>query len=67
MGEHDVKTDPDCRQKGKKRVCNPKYEDFGVENIFTHPEYNFKERINDIALIKLDRVVIFKSKFNLKF
>lgn len=62
MGEHDVRTNPDCKQKGRKKVCNPVTEDFGVEKIFIHPEYKFKERINDIALIKLDRNVIFKRK-----
>ncbi|KAM7360640.1 serine protease grass-like [Cochliomyia hominivorax] len=61
LGEHDIATDPDCRQLGRKKVCNPKVEDFGVEKIITHPRYNERKRINDIALVKLDRNVDFKK------
>ncbi|XP_037805319.1 serine protease grass-like [Lucilia sericata] len=61
LGEHDLSTNPDCRQKGRKKVCSPVVEDFGIEKIITHPRYNERRRINDIALIKLDRKVDFKK------
>ncbi|XP_065359433.1 uncharacterized protein LOC135953451 [Calliphora vicina] len=60
LGEHDLSTNPDCRRKGWKYVCNPVVEDFGIEKIIPHPRYNERMRINDIALIKLDRDVDFK-------
>ncbi|XP_065372231.1 transmembrane protease serine 9-like [Calliphora vicina] len=60
LGEHDLSTNPDCRRKGRKNVCSPVVEDFGVEKIITHPKYNERRRINDIALVKLDRNVDFK-------
>lgn len=62
MGEHDLSTNPDCRKRGRKNVCSPVVEDFGVEKVITHPRYNERRRINDIALVKLDRDVEFKSK-----
>lgn len=61
LGEHEIGTNPDCRQLGRKRICNPDFEEFGVEKIITHPKYNERKRVNDIALIKLDRDVEFKS------
>ncbi|KAM7360105.1 ovochymase-like isoform 1-T2 [Cochliomyia hominivorax] len=61
LGEHDIKTNPDCRQIGKKFICNPVVEDYGIEKIIIHPKYNGKKHINDIALIKLDRNVVFKN------
>lgn len=66
LGEHDLGTDPDCRQLGRKKVCNPVIEEFGVEKIITHPRYNERKRVNDIALIKLDRDVEFKSIYTNK-
>lgn len=62
MGEHDLRTNPDCRKLFKKNVCSPAVEDIGVEKIITHPKYNERKRINDIALIKLERDVQFQSK-----
>ncbi|XP_061391017.1 serine protease grass-like [Musca vetustissima] len=61
LGEHDISTVQDCMKTGPKIKCNPPVEDFGIENIVTHPEYNKRKHVNDIALIKLDRNVEFKK------
>ncbi|XP_058986413.1 uncharacterized protein LOC131806374 [Musca domestica] len=61
LGEYNTSTEEDCMKMGPKLKCNPPAETFGVETTILHPEYNRRERVNDIALIKLDRNVEFKK------
>ncbi|XP_073818449.1 serine protease grass-like isoform X2 [Musca autumnalis] len=61
LGEHDTSTEEDCVKRGPKLKCNLPVENFGIETIVSHPEYNKREHVNDIALVKLDRNVEFKS------
>lgn len=60
MGEHNLDTEKDCQFLGGRReVCLPPYEEYGIEEIRPHP--NYRSINNDIALIKLDRQVKFKT------
>ncbi|EDV94460.1 GH19618 [Drosophila grimshawi] len=59
MGDHDLNKEEDCQVLGgRRRVCLPPYEEYGIESIRSHP--NYESNNNDIALIKVDRPVNFK-------
>ncbi|XP_064548308.1 phenoloxidase-activating factor 3 [Drosophila montana] len=60
LGEHNLGTEKDCEfLGGRVEHCLPPYEEFGLEDVRPHPNYNSIN--NDIALIKLDRPVQFKT------
>ncbi|XP_060654202.1 serine protease grass-like [Drosophila nasuta] len=59
LGEHQLSTEPDCRNIGRKEKCAPPVEDIEVEKIFKHENYVRLNGHNDIALIKLSRAVVF--------
>uniref|UniRef100_A0A1A9VFY2 CLIP domain-containing serine protease n=1 Tax=Glossina austeni TaxID=7395 RepID=A0A1A9VFY2_GLOAU len=61
LGEHDLSKDFDCEQRGTKEFCAPPVEDFGVERIIVHPKYTVRSTSNDVALVRLDRKVEFKT------
>ncbi|TDG50074.1 hypothetical protein AWZ03_003584 [Drosophila navojoa] len=62
MGEHNLDTEEDCQfLGGRRKECLPPYEEYGIEDIRVHPNYVDNNINNDIALIKLDRPVQFKS------
>nr|XP_016938229.2 serine protease grass [Drosophila suzukii] len=62
LGEHDLDTEEDCHYLGGiNRVCLPPYEEYGIEKIHVHPNYVHGQISNDVAIIKLDRVVKAKS------
>lgn len=44
---------------GYRQVCSPPVQDVGIDEIFIHPEHNVRKRINDIALIRLQRSIRF--------
>ena len=51
LGEHRISTDPDCLGT----LCNDPPQDFDVEKVIFHPDYNRPSVFrNDIAIIKLD-------------
>ena len=64
LGEHDLATEKDCLKTGRIRYCSPPVEDFGIENIVAHPEFNGRTLSNDVAIIQLDRTVQFKSRLH---
>lgn len=43
------------------REPDPKI-DYSVENVTVHNDYNWKEKFNDIALVKLAKKVVFNDK-----
>lgn len=51
LGEYDVSTESDCDKM--TGICAPPVQDFYIEDIVAHPEYNKKTFINDIALVRL--------------
>ena len=62
LGEHEI-TNPgkDCDIKG---ICNAGSQDFDIEKITIHPEYNSPNTFqNDIAIVKLDRKVSQNCKY----
>ncbi|XP_037929103.1 serine protease grass-like [Teleopsis dalmanni] len=61
LGEHDINTDPDCGRKGKRYVCMPPSENYGIEKITAHPDYDSNTYLNDLAIITLDRTVNFNK------
>ncbi|XP_069195458.1 venom protease-like isoform X2 [Procambarus clarkii] len=54
LGEHDYNDDND----------GAAHEDFGVAESILHPEYLFPQSYHDLALIKLDRKIVFKPNIN---
>lgn len=62
LGEHNLSTDTDCKVTGKRTMCVPPVEDVGVAAVYKHEEYSSAAKHNDIALIKLERQVEFKSE-----
>ena len=59
LGEHNVKTNPDCQPGGP---CNEPVLNAKVERVFTHPEYTEKPAAkNDVALLKLAQPVDFNK------
>lgn len=57
LGEWDLSQDPDCEEG----ICAHSILNMGVENVIAHPNYkpNSKNQENDIALIRLNRNIIF--------
>ncbi|KAM7363924.1 serine protease grass-like isoform 2-T2 [Cochliomyia hominivorax] len=60
LGEHRLSTDKDCMNLGKKTICAPPVEDVGIEEVIKHSYYN-ETLYNDIALIRLKRVVVIQQ------
>ncbi|EDW55257.1 serine protease 7 [Drosophila sechellia] len=56
LGEYDTSKDVDCVDK----ICNPPILQLGIEQATVHPQYDpaNKNRIHDIALLRLDRPVL---------
>ena len=71
LGEHDIKNpNPDCHKYSDGRnmqikVCNKEIQDFEVERVTFHPDYNVPTPFrNDIAVIKLKGSVTQNGKCN---
>ena len=63
VGEYNSVTDPDCSDESGK--CTS-VQDFEIEKIISHPDYNLDTKFNDIALIRLnDSVGIDNGESNL--
>ena len=56
LGEHEISNPgTDCDIRGN---CNAGSQDFDIEKVIIHPEYNSPNTFqNDIAIVKLDRKV----------
>ena len=61
LGDWDERTNPDCDEEGR---CNDPYVEIPIERVISHEDYNPQNtaQSNDIALIKLKRIVEF-TKF----
>lgn len=59
VGEHNIQTETDCEGTGESLVCADQYQDFGIEEILAHPEFDVRGRQNDIGLLRLDRNIDF--------
>ena len=64
LGEHNLKTDPDCKSeqgedcRNTECICNETPQDFKIEEVIAHSDYAKPVAFrNDIALIRLDRPV----------
>ncbi|XP_026841826.1 serine protease grass [Drosophila persimilis] len=64
LGEHDITTDEDCIMVGSKKRCQLPHQDIGIEKIIMHEGYPKNITQNDIALIKLDRDVVYSAHIN---
>ena len=66
LGEHEIShPGQDCDIKNN---CNAGSQDFDVEKIIIHPEYNSPNTFqNDIAIVKLDRKVTQNRKYIVLF
>lgn len=63
LGEHDIRSDPDCFAPPYEKICSDPHQDIKVSKAFVHEEYNIDSRNqeNDIALLKLERSVEFSD------
>lgn len=61
LGEHNIRTDPDCEDG----VCADPYYDYYPKEVVIHKDYGNPRLKNDIALIRLDRRVVLSSKIQL--
>lgn len=69
LGEYDKSRNPDCyyEHDSTGKELNPtclETEEFGVESVMVHPDFDRRRYQNDIGLIRLDRDVTVKG--NLK-
>ena len=62
VGEHDISKERDCDydEDGLEVRCAERYQDFGVDSIYYHPDYTRTKLQNDIALIKLNDSIDFR-------
>lgn len=62
LGEHTKTQDIDCNgDKEVDRECAEPVEEFGIESVLVHPNYNKPRYSNDIGLIRLDSDVLMKD------
>lgn len=59
MGEYDTTTDVDCITLDDEQICADPPIDVPVEEKTAHPEYNEKSMLNDIALLRLNRDILY--------
>lgn len=55
LGEHTVGLQKDCDPL--RNICAPPTLDFFIEKFLVHPEYDPKQLLNDIALLRLATTV----------
>ncbi|XP_050460002.1 melanization protease 1-like [Cataglyphis hispanica] len=62
VGDHDISKERDCDydENGLEIQCAERYQDFGVESFYYHPDYTRTKLQNDIALIKLNGSIDFR-------
>ncbi|KAK9878521.1 hypothetical protein WA026_022419 [Henosepilachna vigintioctopunctata] len=53
VGEHDLRTRPDCETVENRTTCASPVQDIGIGRIITHPLYNRTSFTYDIGLIQL--------------
>jgi len=58
LGEHDIRTDPDCQGHN----CCPRSEEYGIDVAAKHGLYNNDSLLHDIGLVKVNRTINFNSK-----
>lgn len=58
LGEHNIDTDPDCQPTDDGQICANPVQDFNIAEVIAHPQYRpeSRDKLHDIALIRLDRV-----------
>jgi len=65
LGELDLSSTSDCTTYNYERVCAPPVEEFTIDKWILHEEFNLFYPGYDIALIKLNKKVVFKGKNSL--
>ncbi|XP_016973895.1 serine protease grass-like [Drosophila rhopaloa] len=61
LGEFDLNSSTDCITFGYKRICAPPVEEFAIERWIIHEGFNVFTPGYDIALVRLDQIVVFKD------
>ncbi|GJQ74217.1 CLIPB9 [Trypoxylus dichotomus] len=61
LGEWKTDADPDCFGGGAFKICAEKPQDFGIEQVISHPDYDTKNRYHDIALIRMNGTARFSK------
>ncbi|XP_034111215.2 serine protease grass-like [Drosophila albomicans] len=61
LGEHNLLTEIDCKQKRGSLICAPKVQVIQNNEVFQHEEYSARTKLNDIALVKLSTDVLFSN------
>ncbi|XP_030384446.1 serine protease grass-like [Scaptodrosophila lebanonensis] len=62
LGEHNLSTEKDCEDDDKPESCAPAVQDIEIEKIIVHEAY--KNKYNDIALLRLKEKVNFDRHIN---
>ncbi|XP_029171797.1 melanization protease 1-like isoform X2 [Nylanderia fulva] len=64
VGDHDISKDRDCDydENGLELRCAERFQDFGVDSVYYHPQYTRAKLQNDIALIKLNSSIDFRPE-----
>ena len=59
LGEHDTETEVYCETFGTHTECNPPKQEFTIEKIIHHENFNQSRFSNDIGLIRLSKPITF--------
>nr|XP_019545553.1 serine protease 7-like [Aedes albopictus] len=59
LGEHTIGKDRDCNGVGEDRECAPPVREYGIECVIRHNLYHPRSRTHNIALVRLNRDVVF--------
>ena len=55
LGEHKISNTTDCEYSENELICADPVQDIPVETVVKHASYSNKNKINDIAIIRLRR------------
>ncbi|KAB0797254.1 hypothetical protein PPYR_08248 [Photinus pyralis] len=61
LGEYNINEAQDCVKSGVFEVCADQVQDIAIQSKITHPQYNRRYGLNDIALIKLKHAAVFND------
>lgn len=69
LGEHTISTAIDCDDPSQRKTCNtnlPLIQNIEIEIMKLHEGYDFRTKINDIALIRLQKEAYFTGIYNVE-
>ncbi|XP_049530778.1 CLIP domain-containing serine protease B9-like [Anopheles darlingi] len=61
LGEYNTDSEIDCVQEEDEQICADPPIDTGIEKVLPHPQYDEPSHSNDIALVRLDKTIVFSD------